>query len=94
MFKKSIETEYGEDADYWEVTEIRINAQNKSAEVRLGLFKTKGKFQSGKNPFTIKSYIFSGVDFPFSDATVNSMLREIKAKIKATDTFFATAPEE
>lgn len=91
MFTKQIETGQGDTAEYWAVRKIEIRTNPKRLEVVLGLWKNKNKYDNGKTPYDMKSYVLTGDQFPLSNTRLTNVLEDIRAKIIEVDAFFDDA---
>lgn len=64
-FKKVIQTQFGQPAEYWKVLELRINYIQKTADVAVGGFLNKNARDLGLQPMMITGISFDPQTFPF-----------------------------
>jgi hypothetical protein len=91
MFKKSIETEYGDSAEFWKVISINLRPPTKKCEVRMSVWKNKNAYQAGKSASIVLNIDLDKTDFPFSNGELKDILESVKLKIKATQALFSDA---
>jgi hypothetical protein len=83
---KAVSTEYGIDANYWNIYSIREDFKNKSLEVVINGYVSKEVRDENLNPVAWNNLTFVGDDY-IQDAT----RKEVYKKLKTTE--FADAAD-